>query len=69
MTETEKLSEKMGERGVSVGLLSEMTDIPVESLKDKLSGKAEFLASEIYAIGRNLRLEPDEVYKIFLKNE
>ena len=69
MTEIEKISEKMGERGVSVELLSEMANIPVEMLKDKLHGRVEFLASEIYAIGINLRLEPDEVYKIFLKNK
>ena len=69
MTETEKLKAKMDELCISAERLADITEIPVGILKEKIHGNTEFLASEIYAIGKALMLAPDEVYKIFLKNK
>ena len=65
MTNTELLKEKIKESGLKVTAIAEKTGINRVTLYNKISGKSEFMASEIVALSNLLGLTTEEREAIF----
>jgi plasmid maintenance system antidote protein VapI len=65
MTNTGKLQGKMREVGVSIEKLAEAVGLSRTGLFNKIHGKQEFLASEVYKVSKALGITNDEMRSIF----
>ena len=65
MTNTDLLKKKIKESGMTMVASAEKTGIKRETLYNKLSGKSEFMASEMVALSSVLRLSIEERDAIF----
>lgn len=63
------LKEKIDQSGIKCNALASKMGIRRETLYNKISGKTEFLASEIYAITNYLGLSKKERDAIFFNHE
>ena len=68
MTNTEMLERKIEEKGITVEELSAAVGLLPCDLLRKMSGKEEFLVSEIWSVGRTIGLDKNELEEIFLKS-
>lgn len=69
MTNTDLLKKKIKESGMTMVAIAEKTGIKRETLYNKLSGKSEFMASEMVALSSVLRLSLEERDAIFFASE
>ena len=66
MTDTEKLKAAIRASGLKLGAIMDATGIKAyATLRDRINGKSEFTAKEIFAISNILNLTPDERDAIF----
>ena len=65
MVDLEKLKETISESGMTVTAISEKSGILRATLYNRLDGVGEFTASEIYRLGKAMRLTRDELDEIF----
>ena len=66
MTNTEELKKAIKKSGMKIGAILEMMNMRnYSTLKDKIENRREFTASEIMMLCDILRLNKDEMEKIF----
>ena len=66
MTNTNKLKEKIAERGLTMKELAENINISSSTFSQKVSGKVKFSQDDIRKIDKELNLTADELREIFL---
>ena len=66
MTNTEMLERKIRESGLEIEELADVLRLSACDIRRKICGEEEFLVSELWALGRALGLDSNEMQEIFL---
>lgn len=69
MTNTQLFKSYLVLRDITIQELSELVDIPVSTLSNKINNKNDFKAPEIDAIAEKLGLTQDQIMKVFFAKE
>ncbi len=69
MTNTQLFKSYLVLRGFTIQDLSELVDIPVSTLSNKINNKNDFKAPEIDAIAEKLGLTQEQIMEVFFAKE
>ncbi len=69
MTNTQLFKSYLVLRDITIQELSELVDIPVSTLSNKINNKNDFKAPEIDAIAEKLGLTQDQIMEVFFAKE
>ncbi len=69
MTNTQLFKSYLVLRDITIQELSELVDIPVSTLSNKINNKNDFKAPEIDAIAEKLDLTQDQIMEVFFAKE
>ena len=69
LTDSTLLRTKLTESGYKLGFVADQCGLTYQGFKNKVDGKHDFTAPEIYKLRDLLRLSPDEVEAIFFAND